>query len=158
MKRILILLFSAFVATMLYAQIPLNKDCYEYNAKPSFLLSRYNNYNQNIVLKMQASATLVFDISDLLNMQEIKEIASAENLTISGISEQVGGKTDSATFEVRVDPDSVYDCSYKIYSAKFKDCKIKYITYSQADKLSVILKDKEYALSVSVSAIPYCSL
>lgn len=111
-----------FVVTSVYAQ----KTPYlEYNEKPSFLLSKYNACNKNLRLKMQSCA----------------------NFMIAGVPQDIGGKTDSATFEVRVDPDSVYDCSYKIYSAQFADCCIEYITYGLADKFSVLLDGKQYSLS-----------
>ena len=72
---------------------------------------------------------------------------SYANFMIEGVSQDIGGKTDSATFEVKVDPDSVYDRSYKIYSAQFADCSIEYITYGLADKLSILLDGKQYSLS-----------
>lgn len=122
MKFLFSLFFFIFVATSVYAQ----KTPYlEYNEKPSFLLSKYNACNKNVRLKMQSYA----------------------NFMIEGVSQNIGGKTDSATFEVKVDPDSVYDCSYKIYSAQFADCSIEYITYGLADKLSILLDGKQYSLS-----------
>ena len=122
MKRFFSLIFSVLVVTSIYAQ----KTPYlEYNEKPSFLLSKYNACNKNVILKMQSCA----------------------NFMIEGDPKNIGGKVDSATFEVKVDPDSVYDRSYKIYSAQFADCSIDYITYGLADKLSIVLDGKQYSLS-----------
>lgn len=144
MKRIFILLFTAFVTTMLYAEIPPYIEC---NAAPNFLHSRYKTCHQPVVLKMQSSSTLFIDISSLPDMKKIKETGSSTNLEIRDITEKMEGKTDDATFEIKVDPDSVYDNSYKIYSAQFKNFSIKYTTYFEADKLSIVLKNKEYTLS-----------
>ena len=144
MKRIFILLFSALVSTLLYAQ---NAPYMENDASPSFLHSRYKNCHQPVVLKMQSSSTLFIDISSLLDMKAIRETVSSANLEIRNITEKMKGKTDDATFEIKVDPDSVYDCSYKIYSAQFKNFSIKYTTYFEADKLSIVVKNKEYTLS-----------
>lgn len=121
MKRIFTLILSVLVATAIYAQTPY----LEYNEKPSFILSKYNACNKNVMLKMQSCA----------------------NFMIEGVTQNVGGKTDTATFEVKVDPDSVYDCSYKIYSAQFADCSIEYVTYGLADKLSIVFNNKQYSLS-----------
>ena len=90
---------------------------------------------------------LLIDISSLLDMKKIRETVSSANLEIRDITEKLEGKTDDATFEIKVDPDSVYDYSYKIYSAQFKNFNIKYTTYFEADKLSIVLKNKEYTLS-----------
>ena len=144
MKRIFILLFSVLISTLLYAQ---NTPYIEYDASPSFLLSRYKTCHQPVVLKMQSSSTLLIDISSLLDMKTIRETVSSADLEFRDITEKMEGKTDDATFEIKVDPDSVYDCSYKIYSAQFKNFSIKYTTYFEADKLSIILKNKEYTLS-----------
>ena len=144
MKRIFILLFSALVPTLLYAQ---NTPNIEYDTSPSFLLSRYKTCHQPVVLKMQSSSMLLIDISSLLDMKKIRETVSSANLEIRDITEKLEGKTDDATFEIKVDPDSVYDYSYKIYSAQFKNFNIKYTTYFEADKLSIVLKNKEYTLS-----------
>lgn len=72
---------------------------------------------------------------------------SCASFMIEGAPHGVGGKADLATFEVKVDPDSVYDYSYKIYSAQFADCSIEYTTYGLADKLSIVLDGKQYSLS-----------
>ena len=48
---------------------------------------------------------------------------------------------------ITIEPDSVYDCSYKIYSAQFSNCSINYTTYAFADKLSITYNNKEYSLS-----------
>ena len=104
MKRIFILLFSALVSTLLYAQ---NTPYMEYDASPSFLLSRYKTCHQPIVLKMQSSSTLLIDISSLMDMKKIRETVSSADLEIRDITEKMEGKTDDATFEIRVDPDSV---------------------------------------------------
>lgn len=144
MKRIFILLFSVLISTLLYAQ---NAPYIEYEASPSFLLSRYKTCHQPVVLKMQSSSTLLIDISSLLDMKTIRETVSSADLEFRDITEKMEGKTDDATFEIKVDPDSVYDYSYKIYSAQFKNFSIKYTTYFEADKLSIILKHKEYTLS-----------
>ena len=99
MKRFFSLIFSVLVVTSIYAQ----KTPYlEYNEKPSFLLSKYNACKKNVILKMQSCA----------------------NFMIEGDPKNIGGKVDSATFEVKVDPDSVY-----------------------ADKLSIVLDGKQYSLS-----------
>ena len=144
MKRIFILLFSALVSTLLYAQ---TTPYMEYYASPSFLLSRYKTCHQPVVLKMQSSSTLLIDISSHMDMKKIRETMSSADLEIRDITEKMEGKTDNATFEIKVDPDSVYDYSYKIYSAQFKNFSIKYTTYFEADKLSIVLKNKEYTLS-----------
>lgn len=122
MKRVFSLILFVLVGISIYAQ---KISCLEYYEKPSFLLSKYNACNKNVKLKMQSCA----------------------NLMIEGVPQNVGGEASSATFEVKVDPDSVYDCSYKIYSAQFADCSIKYITYGLADKLSIIFNNKKYSLS-----------
>ena len=130
-----------------FAQVPLNQDCYEYYAKPSFLLSRYNYCQQPIVMKMQTSANLIIDNNNDPAVRKIREIASSANLVIDDIFTKVDGKTDDATFEIKVDPDSVYDYGYKIYSAQFADFKIQYMTYFWADQLSIVLNKKEYSMS-----------
>lgn len=147
MKRILIILISAFLSTMLYAQVSFNKDCYEYDAKPSFLLSIYKSCQQPIVMKMQSSADLIIDNKNDPAVRKVREIASSANLVIDEIVTKVDGETDDATFEIKVDPDSVYDYGYKIYSAQFADFKIHYMTYFWADQLSIVLNKKEYSLS-----------
>lgn len=122
MKRFFSLFFSLCVVTSIYAQKP---PYLEYYKKPSFLLSKYNACNKNAILKMQSYA----------------------NLMIEGASKSIGGKANLATLEVKVDPDSVYDHSYKIYSAQFSGCSVEYVTYGLADKLSIVLDGKQYALS-----------
>ena len=144
MKRIFILLFTAFITTMLYAEIPPYTECF---VKPSFRLSRYTDCHQPAVLKMESSANLTVDNSNDPAVKKIREIASSAHLVIDDIFTKVDGKTDEATFEIKADPDSVYDYSYKIYSAQFADFKIQYTTYFLADKLSIVLNKKEYALS-----------
>ena len=104
--------------TSIYAQKP---PYLEYYKQTSFLLSKYNACNKNAILKMQSYA----------------------NLMIEGASKSIGGKANLATLEVKVDPDSVYDHSYKIYSAQFSGCSVEYVTY----KLSIVLDGKQYALS-----------
>lgn len=142
MKCIFILIFFTLGTTMLHAQAYT-----EWYAKPSFLLSIYNDCRQPIVLKMQSSAHLIIDNNNDPAVKKIREIASSANLVIDDIFTKVEGKTEDATFETKVDPDTIYDYCYKIYSAKFTNCKIKYATYFWADGLSIVLNNKEYSLS-----------
>ena len=147
MKRIFILLFSALVTTMLYAQVSINKDCYEYDAKPSFCLSRYTDCQQPLELKMRSSAHLIIDNKNDPAVKKIREMESSAHLLIDDILTKLDGKTYDATFKIELDPDSVYDYGYKIYSAQFADFKIQYMTYFWADQLSIVLNKKEYTLS-----------
>lgn len=142
MKRIFILLFSVFVTTMFYAQ-----SYTEWYAKPSFCLSRYNDCQQPLVMKMRSSAHLIIDNKNDPSVKKIREIASSAHLVIDDIFTKADGKTDNATFKIELDPDTIYDYGYKIYSAQFADFKIQYTTYFWADKLSIVLNEKEYSLS-----------
>ena len=166
MKRILLVLSFTLAATMLYAQTPSyveydagekyhqqkqqypwNRSYVEYDAVPSFLLSRYKDCHQPLVLKMQSSAHLIIENNNDPAVKKIREIASSAHLVIDDIFTKMDEKTDDATFQIKVDPDSIYDYSYKIYSAQFADFKIQYTTYFWADQLSIVLNKKEYSLS-----------
>ena len=120
-KRILLLLQLMMIGTSLYAQ----SQFLEYHKKPAFIASKYNGVCKNTVLKMQSYAIIQLNEPPMV----------------------LGGNADSSFFKVEVDPDSVYDCSYKIYSAQFSNCSINYTTYAFADKLSITYNDKEYSLS-----------
>ena len=121
MKRILILLQLMMFVGFLSAQ----SQFLEYYKEPAFIASKYNDYSKNIVLKMQSYAIIQIDEPPMV----------------------LGGNADSSFFKVEIEPDSVYDCSYKIYSAQFSNCSINYTTYAFADKLSITYNNKEYSLS-----------
>lgn len=121
MKRTFILFQLLIIGCTLFAQSQFT----EYYKKPAFIVSKYKDCCSPLVLKMQSRACILIDKSAV----------------------EFGGNAASSSFKIEVDPDSVYDCSYKIYSAQFSNCSISYTTYFWADELSITYNNKKYSLS-----------
>ena len=61
-----------------------------------------------------------------------------------GNNKSIQREDQKARFVTLVDPDSVYDATYKVYAAELSDLRIEYMTYNQADRLSLTLNGKTY--------------
>ena len=54
------------------------------------------------------------------------------------------GVDANARFFTQVDPDSVYDNTYKVYSAALSGLRVEYVTYNLADRLTITLNGKVF--------------
>ena len=61
-----------------------------------------------------------------------------------GNNTSIQREDQKARFVTLVDPDSVYDATYKVYAAELSDLRVEYMTYNQADRLSLTLNSKTY--------------
>ena len=59
-----------------------------------------------------------------------------------GNNKSIQREDQKARFVTLVDPDSVYDATYKVYAAELSDLRVEYMTYNQADRLSLTLNGK----------------
>ncbi len=61
-----------------------------------------------------------------------------------GNNKSIQREDQKARFVTLVDPDTVYDATYKVYAAELSDLRVEYMTYNQADCLSLTLNGKTY--------------
>ena len=88
---------------------------------PAFLQSKYHSLSTAVAYP--AKATIDLRIGNNKSMQR---------------------EDSTARFVTLVDPDSVYDATYKVYVAAVSDLRVEYMTYNQADRLSLTLNRKTY--------------
>ena len=88
---------------------------------PAFLQSKYHSLSTAVAYP--AKATVDLRISNNKSIQR---------------------EDQKARFVTLVDPDSVYDATYKVYAAELSDLRVEYMTYNQADRLSLTLNGKAY--------------
>ena len=103
------------------AEVPAQSTFTESYGTPAFLQSKYHSLSTAVAYP--AKATIDLRIGNNKSMQR---------------------EDQKARFVTLVDPDSVYDATYKVYAAELSDLRVEYMTYNQADRLSLTLNGKTY--------------
>ena len=103
------------------AESPAQSTFTEYYGTPAFLQSKYHSLSTAVAYPMRATVNLRL-----------------------GNSMSIQREDQKARFVTLVDPDSVYDATYKVYAAELSDLRVEYMTYNQADRLSLTLNGKTY--------------
>ena len=103
------------------AESPAQSTFTEYYGTPAFLQSKYHSLSTAVAYPMRATVNLRL-----------------------GNSMSIQREDQKARFVTLVDPDSVYDATYKVYAAELSDVRVEYMTYNQADRLSLTLNGKTY--------------
>ena len=88
---------------------------------PAFLQSKYHSLSTAVAYPAKATVALRI-----------------------GNNKSIQREDQKARFVTLVDPDSVYDATYKVYAVEFSDLRVEYMTYNQADRLSLTLNGKTY--------------
>lgn len=116
-----LLLYLAFSLGIGLAQAQTQDSFKEYCGTPEFAQSKYHHLEKAVNYSVKASLHL------LLGKENAKK-----------------GVDANARFITQVDPDSVYDKTYKVYSAALSGLRIEYVTYNQADRLTITLNGKVF--------------
>lgn len=103
------------------AEVPAQSTFTESYGTPAFVQSKYHSLST--VVAYPAKATVDLRIGNNKSIQR---------------------EDQKARFVTLVDPDSVYDATYKVYAAELSDLRVEYMTYNQADRLSLTLNGKTY--------------
>ena len=103
------------------AESPAQSTFTEYYGTPAFLQSKYHSLSTAVAYPMRA--TVDFRLGNNMSIQR---------------------ENHKARFVTLVDPDSVYDATYKVYVAELSDLRVEYMTYNQADRLSITLNGETY--------------
>lgn len=103
------------------AEVPAQSAFTESYGTPAFVQSKYHSLSTAVAYP--AKATVVLRIGNNKSIQR---------------------EDQKARFVTLVDPDSVYDATYKVYAAELSDLRVEYMTYNQADRLSLTLNGKTY--------------
>ena len=114
-------LFFGFALTLGITELPAQSTFTESYDTPAFVQSKYHSLSTAVAYP--AKATVDFRIGNNKSIQR---------------------EDQKARFVTLVDPDSVYDATYKVYAAEFSDLRVEYMTYNQADRLSLTLNGKTY--------------
>jgi hypothetical protein len=103
------------------AEVPAQRTFTEYYGTPAFLQSKYHSLSTAVAYPMRATVNLRL-----------------------GNNKSIQREDQKARFVTLVDPDSVYDATYKVYAAELSDLRVEYMTYNQADRLSITLNGETY--------------
>ena len=103
------------------AEVPAQSTFTESYGTPAFVQSKYHSLSTAVAYPAKATVDLRIGNNKLIQREDQK-----------------------ARFVTLVDPDSVYDATYKVYAAELSDLRVEYMTYNQADRLSLTLKGKTY--------------
>ena len=114
-------LFIGLAMTLGIAESPAQSTFSESYGTPAFVQSKYHSLSTAVAYP--AKATVDLRIGNNMSIQR---------------------EDQKARFVTLVDPDSVYDATYKVYAAELLDFAVEYMTYNQADRLSLTLNGKTY--------------
>ena len=103
------------------AEVPAQSTFTESYGTPAFVQSKYHSLSTAVAYPAKATVDLRIGNNKLIQREDQK-----------------------ARFVTLVDPDSVYDATYKVYAAELSDLRVEYMTYNQADRLSLTLNGKTY--------------
>ena len=114
-------LLIGLAMTLGIAETPAQSTFTESYGTPAFVQSKYHSLSTAVAYP--AKATVDFRIGNDKSIQR---------------------EDQKARFVTLIDPDTVYDATYKVYAAKLSDFAVEYMTYNQADRLSITLNGKTY--------------
>ena len=114
-------LLIGFAFALGIAEAPAQSTFTESYGTPAFLQSKYHSLSTAVAYSAKATVDLRIDNNKLIQRE-----------------------AEKARFVTLVDPDSVYDATYKVYVAELSDLRVEYMTYNQADRLSLTLNRKTY--------------
>ena len=114
-------LFFGFALTLGITELPAQSTFTESYDTPAFVQSKYHSLSTAVAYPAKATVDLRI-----------------------GNNKSIQREDQKARFVTLVDPDSVYDATYKVYAAEFSDLRVEYMTYNQADRLSLTLNGKTY--------------
>lgn len=114
-------LLFGLALTLGITALPAQSTFTESYGTPAFVQSKYHSLSTAVAYP--AKATVDLRISNNKSIQR---------------------EDQKARFVTLVDPDSVYDATYKVYAAELSDLRVEYMTYNQADRLSLTLNGKTY--------------
>ena len=103
------------------AEVPAQRTFTEYYGTPAFLQSKYHSLSTAVAYPMRATVNLRL-----------------------GNNKSIQREDQKARFVTLVDPDTVYDATYKVYALELSDLRVEYMTYNLADRLTITLKGKVY--------------
>ncbi len=103
------------------AEVPAQSAFTESYGTPAFVQSKYHSLSTAVAYPAKATVELRI-----------------------GNNKPIQREDQKARFVTLVDPDSVYDATYKVYAAELSDLRVEYMTYNQADRLSLTLNGKTY--------------
>ena len=103
------------------AEVPAQSTFTESYGTPAFVQSKYHSLSTAVAYPAKATVDLRL-----------------------GNNKSIQREDQKARFVTLVDPDSVYDATYKVYAAELSDLRVEYMTYNQADRLSLTLNGKTY--------------
>ena len=103
------------------AEVPAQSTFTESYGTPAFVQSKYHSLSTAVAYPAKATVDLRI-----------------------GNNKSIQREDQKARFVTLVDPDSVYDATYKVYAAELSDLRVEYMTYNQADRLSLTLNGKTY--------------
>ena len=113
--------FFGLALTLGIAALPAQSTFTESYGTPAFLQSKYHSLSTAVAYPAKATVDLRI-----------------------GNNKSIQREDQKARFVTLVDPDSVYDATYKVYAAELSDLRVEYMTYNQADRLSLTLNGKTY--------------
>ena len=114
-------LFIGLAMTLGIAEAPAQSTFTESYGTPAFVQSKYHSLSTAVAYPAKATVDLRIGNNKSIQRQDQK-----------------------ARFVTLVDPDTVYDATYKVYAAELSDLRVDYMTYNQADRLSLTLNGKTY--------------
>ena len=117
-------LLIGFAFALGIAEVPAQSPFTESYGTPAFLQSKYHSLSTAVAYSAKATVDLRIDNNKLIQRE-----------------------AEKARFVTLVDPDSVYDATYKVYVAELSDLRVEYMTYNQADRLSLTLNGKTYTVN-----------
>ena len=103
------------------AEVPAQSTFTEPYGTPAFVQSKYHSLSTAVAYPAKATVDLRI-----------------------GNNKSIQREDQKARFVTLVDLDSVYDTTYKVYAAELSDLRVEYMTYNQADRLSITLNGETY--------------
>ena len=116
-----LLLYLAFSFGIGLAQAQTQDSFTAHYGTPEFTQSKYHHLEKAVNYSVKASLHLLL-----------------------GKGKAQKGVDANARFFTQVDPDSVYDNTYKVYSAALSGLRVEYVTYNLADRLTITLNGKVF--------------
>ena len=113
--------FFGLALTLGIAALPAQSTFTESYGTPAFLQSKYHSLSTAVAYPAKATVDLRI-----------------------GNNKSIQREDHQARFVTLVDPDSLYDATYKVYVAELSDLRVEYMTYNQADRLSLTLNGETY--------------
>lgn len=114
-------LFFGLALALGIAALPAQSTFTESYGTPAFVQSKYHSLSTAVAYPAKATVDLRIRNNKSIQREDQK-----------------------ARFVTLADPDTVYDATYKVYAAELSDLRVEYMTYNQADRLSLTLNGKTY--------------